>query len=931
MSLNVTSGRWIARTVALAVPVAVLAAPLSGIAHAAKPTRTPAPQLLQKPANPTNDTTGTFSWQVAANTTYSCGLDRAQRAACAGSFHAPSALADGLHTLTIRSQTQGMRASNWSYTWRIDTVAPAVPSVTAPPSPTSATAVSVTFGDSDTSVVRYACSVDSHPAAACSSPFAQDGFAEGSHTLTVSAFDAAGNSVSATTQWIVDRTAPNLPVITAPASPTNATSASIPFTYDPAASSVMCAVDGAAPTPCTSPLSLAGVSEGTHHLTVTAYDAANNAAAASVSWVVDTTPPAAPSIVNGPAGETDDTAPIVQFTDSDPTGVHFSCTVTDVTTSTVVQGPETCASPYVITGATTDQDSFQLRIVPTDGAGNVGPADQTVIWKLNLNVPFSPPAFVAAPASPSNDTTPTFAFVAPDAGQTGGATGFVCSLDGTAYSPCGAADPNAPTSYTVASALSDGPHAFSVETTDGTSVSKPDTWSWAVDTTPPAAPQVVAPDPTAPNPTVTFSSTDSSVSFLCSVDGGPFVACSNPWTPPAGLSDGSHTLVVATVDAAGNQTAAPSVSFTVKNAPSTQPAGGTSSSGDTTAPTVSAFTTPSSLTSAATASFSESVTGLTSSAARIVVTGTTVALPAKVACLSGSAVAACSGTFTAVRITPTAALVPGQRYTVTVSAGAVHDLAGNPSVAAAKAFRAARVLEESNAVVKRAWPITRSRSAFGRSYVREHLAGASASWTFSGRAITWWTVTGPNQGKAGVFVDGVRKAIFNNYSTATKFRVGRVVKGLSNKRHTLRIVVLGVKGAKSATGTFVSIDAFTVGKTRTATPALAATLRSVSSSRFYGGHAVVGDTKGETLALTFRGTGISFYTTRGVNQGKVAAYVDGVLKATYDDYSARTAYKVARTISGLADRVHTLKLVVLGTHHKGAKGSLVTVDRFAVA
>jgi hypothetical protein len=37
------------------------------------------------------------------------------------------------------------------------------------------------------------------------------------------------------------------------------------------------------------------------------------------------------------------------------------------------------------------------------------------------------------------------------------------------------------------------------------------------------------------------------------------------------------------------------------------------------------------------------------------------------------------------------------------------------------------------------------------------------------------------------------------------------------------------------------------------------------------------------------------------------------------------------TVSGLADTVHTLRLVVLGTHHKGAKGGLVTIDRLVVA
>ena len=37
-----------------------------------------------------------------------------------------------------------------------------------------------------------------------------------------------------------------------------------------------------------------------------------------------------------------------------------------------------------------------------------------------------------------------------------------------------------------------------------------------------------------------------------------------------------------------------------------------------------------------------------------------------------------------------------------------------------------------------------------------------------------------------------------------------------------------------------------------------------------------------------------------------------------------------RLVSGLTDALHTVKLVVLGTHHKGAKGSFVTVDRFLV-
>src|SRR5947208_16523915 len=93
--------RWLARAVIFAVPVTVVAGPLAGAAHAAPKPKTPAPVMTTKPANPTNDTTGTFAWQVAANTTYACALDRAARAGCAGAFQAPSKLSDGTHTLTI--------------------------------------------------------------------------------------------------------------------------------------------------------------------------------------------------------------------------------------------------------------------------------------------------------------------------------------------------------------------------------------------------------------------------------------------------------------------------------------------------------------------------------------------------------------------------------------------------------------------------------------------------------------------------------------------------------------------------------------------------------------------------------------------------------------------------------------------------------------
>ena len=62
--------------------------------------------------------------------------------------------------------------------------------------------------------------------------------------------------------------------------------------------------------------------------------------------------------------------------------------------------------------------------------------------------------------------------------------------------------------------------------------------------------------------------------------------------------------------------------------------------------------------------------------------------------------------------------------------------------------------------------------------------------------------------------------------------------------------------------------------------------------------------------------------------GRASVYVDGVLKGTYDDY-ASTSKAVVRTWK-VTDKVHTLKVVVTGTHRTGATGTRVVLDRLTV-
>ena len=274
--------------------------------------------------------------------------------------------------------------------------------------------------------------------------------------------------------------------------------------------------------------------------------------------------------------------------------------------------------------------------------------------------------------------------------------------------------------------------------------------------------------------------------------------------------------------------------------------------------------------------------------------------------------------------------MPGQHYTVGFEAGAVQDGASNASVLTGRSFRAQRVLQENNAPVATALQTVKTRLAFGRSYVRGHLAGAQSSWSFRGTSVTWWTVAGPAQGKAVVSIDGHRKATVNNYATINRYHVARTYKRLGHGRHTIAIRILGRKGAKAGTGTYVAVDAFSVGKKRTASPRVSARWHRLSGTAYYFHHAVSANLKGEAVSLKFRGTSIAWTTVRNRTQGKAAVYVDGARKMVVDNYSKRSLSKVRRLVRGLTDSVHTLRIVVTGKHHKGGKGNRVTVDRFVI-
>src|SRR4029078_9962464 len=176
-----------------------------------------------KPPNPSNDPTPTFGFSAGETSTFQCQLDAGALAPCTS----PPTLgspADGSHTYTVKAtDAAGNTGPVTSYVWTIDTVAPTVTFSIKPPNPTSDTTPDFAFSARETVPAGFQCQLDAGAFAACTSPKALPATADGSHTFTVKASDAAGNPGQASYTWTIDTAAPQITLGTKPTNPSNDT------------------------------------------------------------------------------------------------------------------------------------------------------------------------------------------------------------------------------------------------------------------------------------------------------------------------------------------------------------------------------------------------------------------------------------------------------------------------------------------------------------------------------------------------------------------------------------------------------------------------------------------------------------------------------------------------------------------------------------
>ncbi len=380
--------------------------------------------------------------------------------------------------------------------------------------------------------------------------------ADGPHTITVTATDAAGNVGTDTGVVTVDTTAPAAPVIdpvngTDPITGTAEPGSTVTVTYpDGSTASVVAGPDGTwtVPNP--------GLNDGDTVTAVTEDPAGNTSGPATA--VVDAV---APTVALDDV-LTNDSTPALTGTVSDPTatvvvnvdGVDYPAvnngdgtwTLADNTLPTLADGPHT------------------ITVTATDAAGNVG--NDTAVVTIDTVAPNAPVL------DPINATDPVSGQAEP------GSTVTVTYPDGTTATVVAGTDG----SWSVPNPgnLVDGDTVTATATDPAGNTSLPGTGTVSADITAP----VVALDDVLTNdstPALTGTVNDPTATVVVNVDGVDYPAVNNgdgTWTLADNtlptLADGPHTITVTATDAAGNvgnDTAVVTIDTVAPNAPVLDP------------------------------------------------------------------------------------------------------------------------------------------------------------------------------------------------------------------------------------------------------------------------------------------------------------------------------------------------------------------------
>ncbi|MCE4226781.1 hemagglutinin [Methylobacterium sp. C25] len=625
-------------------------------------TAAPGAPVITAFAGPTNHATPSITGTAEAGSTVTISdngtvLGTAVAGADGAFSFTPTApLADGVNsfTATARDAAGNLSGVSAAAALTIDTAAPGAPAIAAFTGPTNDSTPTITGTAEAGAIVTVfsGTTVLGTVTAGANGSFSLTPtvpLPDGTASLTATARDAAGNlsASSAATSVVIDTHVPGAPVVNFLA-PTNDTTPIITGTGNagdtitvsnggtPIGTGTV-ASDGSFSVTVTTPLT-----EGSSTLTVTATSASGTvSAAAPVTVLVDTTDPVAP-VIAAFSGPTNDTTPTI--TGTAEAGTTITILNDGAVLGTAVAGPDGSFS-FTPTAAL-QPGTANLTATATDAAGNVSPVSTAASLTIDTSAPSVP---TLTPFSgPINTATPTITGHAE-----AGSTVVTITADGTVIGTVVSA-PDGSFSLTPTQPLPDGVSTLSASARDAagnlSAVSAPLTVT--IDTHAPDAPSIATFTGPTNSATPTITGTAEAGATVTISDNGTVLGTALAgadgtfsFTPGSALGEGLNTLSATAHDAAGNASAASAaVALTIDTA-----APG--------APTISAFTGP-------TSDSTPTITGAAEAGTTVtVLSGTTVL---------GTVTAGADGSFS---LTPTVPLPDG---TASLTATA-RDAAGNLS------------------------------------------------------------------------------------------------------------------------------------------------------------------------------------------------------------------------------------------------------------
>ncbi len=383
------------------------------------------------PNSPTTATTASFNFNAASDpdATFECRLDRPDETGsyttCGGPFdksESYSSLTDnGTYTFFVRGidPSGNVDSTPASRTWTVDTDPPN-PSITGGPAGGSVTNATSASFMVNTNEGTLACNLDG-VISSCAPGFAKTypgPLSQGSHTFTLTATDAAGNSAAVSRTWTVDSQAPVLTLTGGPPQDSVTSQTGATFTIGTNEGTVSCTLDGD-PEPCTAPTEeLTSLADGLHTFAISATDTAGNHSSVSRSWTVDTEAPPAPAILGGPSGFKASTSASFTFISSE-SGVSYACALDGSAFAP-------CTSPKAYSGLAPGPHTFQ--VVAVDAAANSS-SQKTRSWTIDTKKPNT--TLTKKPAARTTARTASFGFRSSESGST-----FQCKLDKGAWKAC---------------------------------------------------------------------------------------------------------------------------------------------------------------------------------------------------------------------------------------------------------------------------------------------------------------------------------------------------------------------------------------------------------------------------------------------------------------------------------------------------------------